>query len=163
MIKLRLQKVSDANRFFDILNNSNFTFFNVQPKSLEDEISWLKQNSKRKRENTEWNYTITLDNEIVGAIGVKINYHRNHIGEIGYFIDEEYWNKGIASKALKLIEDICFKKLNLTRFEISMQPENTASERIAIKNSYTKEGLLQKLVRGKDGKMKDCYLYAKVL
>jgi RimJ/RimL family protein N-acetyltransferase len=44
-----------------------------------------------------------------------------------------------------------------------MQPENIASEKVAIKNGYLKEGRMRKAVRGKDGEMKDCYLYAKVL
>jgi len=161
MVTIRLQKVSDAERFFDILNNPNFIYFDVQPKTLEDEIAWLEQNTQRQKDNIQWNYTILYDKNIVGAIGVQINYHRRYIGEIGYFIDENYWNKGIACKAVKLFEIICINKLNLKRIEISMMPENTASERVAIKNHYLKEGFLHKLIQGKDGKMKDCLLYAK--
>ena len=100
--------------------------------------------------------------KVVGAIGVRINCNRKHIGEIGYFVDENYWGKGITTKAVKLIENVCFKKLKLTRIEIIMQPENIASVKVAIKNHYLKEGLLKKVVKGKDGKMKDCFLYAKV-
>jgi len=44
-----------------------------------------------------------------------------------------------------------------------MQPANKASEKVAIKNGYHKEGLMKKAIKGKDGKMKDGYLYAKVL
>jgi RimJ/RimL family protein N-acetyltransferase len=44
-----------------------------------------------------------------------------------------------------------------------MQPENIASKKVVIKNGYLKEGRTRKALRGKDGKMKDCYLYAKVL
>lgn len=43
-----------------------------------------------------------------------------------------------------------------------MQPENIASEKVAIKNNYIKEGLLHKVIKAKDDKMKDCYLYVKV-
>lgn len=163
MIKIRLQKTTDAQRFYEILNNSNFTHFNARPKSVEDEKEWLKENSKRIKNNTEWNYTIINGEEIIGAIGVKINSHRDYIGEIGYFLDEKFWGQGIVSQAVKLIEDICFKKLKLTRLEIVMQPENKGSEKVAIKNKYLKEGLLKKILKHKDGVMKDCFLYAKVL
>lgn len=44
-----------------------------------------------------------------------------------------------------------------------MQPANKASEKVAIKNDYRKEGLMRKAVRNREGKMKNCYLYAKVL
>lgn len=163
MIELRLQKITDAKRFYEILSNSNFTYFYVQPKSVKDEKVWLKENPKRRKNNTEWNFTILYNKKVVGAIGVKINYHRKYIGEIGYFLDETYWNKGIVSKAVKLVEDICFNKLSLSRIEIVMQPQNKGSEKVAIKNKYLKEGLLKKVLKGKDGKMKDCFLYAKTL
>lgn len=162
-IKLRLQKISDAKRFYEILNNDNFIYFGARPKSVADERKWLKENPKRQKNNTDWGYTIIYGKEIVGGIGIKINFHRKYIGEIGYFIDEKYWNKGIASQAVKLIEKIGFKKLKLSRIEILMQPVNKASEKVAIKNGYIKEGQMRKVFRSKEGEMKDCYLYAKVL
>ena len=163
-VKIRLQKISDARRFYEILNNKNFVFFGtLPPKSVADERKWLSGNAKRQKDNTGWNYAIIYGKELVGGVGVKINFHRKYVGEIGYFIDEKYWGKGIASEAVKLVEAICFKKLKLVRIEIIMQPANRASEKVAIKNGYIKEGLIHKAVRGKDGIMKDCYLYAKVL
>jgi ribosomal-protein-alanine N-acetyltransferase len=161
--KLRLQKVSDAKRFYKILNNDNFIYLGARPKSIADERKWLRGNAKRKKDNTDWGYTIIYGKEIVGGIGVKINFHRKYIGEIGYFIDEKYWRKGIASQAVKLIERIGFKKLKLSRIEILMQPKNIGSEKVAIKNCYIKEGKMRKVFRNKEGKMKDCYLYSKVL
>lgn len=162
-VELRYQQVRDARRFFEILSNPNFTFFNVQIKSVEEERDWLRQNPKRRKENTEWNYAILYGGTVVGAIGIKIHGYRKYIGEIGYFVDEKYWNKGIASKAVKLAEKVGFKKLGLTRIEIVMQPGNKGSQKVAIKNGYLKEGLLKKIVPGSDGKMQDAYLYAKVL
>jgi [ribosomal protein S5]-alanine N-acetyltransferase len=97
MIKIRLQKISDAEKFFEILNSPNFTYFNVKPESVKAE----------KKRLTE--------------------------------------------------------SLKLTRLEIVMQPENKGSEKVAIKNNYYKEGLLKKAIKYKDGSMKDCFLYAKVL
>lgn len=103
MVTIRLQEVSDAEKFFNILNNPNFIYFDVNPATVEDEIEWLKQNPQRRKNNTEWNYAILYNNELVGGIGVKINFHRRYIGEIGYFIDEKFWNKGIATEAVKLL------------------------------------------------------------
>jgi len=162
-IKLRWQKVSDAKRFYEILNNPNFIYFGTRPKSIADERKWLKGNAKRRKENISWNYTIIYGKEVVGGLGVKINYHRKYIGEIGYFIDEKYWGQGLASRAVKLVEAICLKKLKLKRIEILMQPKNIASKKVAIKNGYEKEGRMRKAVMAGDGEMKDCYLYAKVM
>lgn len=162
-IKLRLQKISDAKKFYEILNNPNFVYFNCRPKSVAAEKKWLKENIKHRKDNIDWSYTIIYGKEIIGAIGVKINYHRKYVGEIGYFIDKKFWGKGIASRAVKLVEAICFKKLKLSRIEILVQPANIASEKVALKNGYVKEGRMRKAIRAGDGEMEDCYLYAKVL
>ncbi|MCD6358757.1 MAG: hypothetical protein J7L90_02235 [Dehalococcoidia bacterium] len=115
-IKLRLQEIGDARRFYEILSNPNFIYFNAALASVEDEEIWLKHNLERRQNNIEWNYTILFNGELVGA-----------------------------------------------RVEIVMQPANQASEKVVLKNNYLKEGLLKKIFREKDGKMKDCYLYAKIL
>lgn len=162
-VSIRYQKTSDAKRFYEILNNPSFVFFSAKPKSVEDEKKWLSGNPQRRKDNFEWNYTILYGNEIVGSVGIKINAHRKYIGEIGYFVDKEYWGKGIATKATKLMEKEGFKKLGLTRIEIVMQPENKASEKVATKCGYKKEGLLKKAIKKPNGEVKDVFLYAKVL
>lgn len=157
---IRLQRVSDAERFCKILNNKNFLYFSIKP-SLEDEIVFLSQNAKKRKKNFEHNYTIIYDKKIAGAVGIKINQHSVHVGGIGYFIDENFWNKGIASSAVKLIEQIGFNELNLERIEILMIPENISSVRVAEKCGYKKEGLLSNRIFN-EGKYHDAYLYAKV-
>lgn len=160
-VTLRPQKVSDAKRFYEILNNPNFIYFEVCPESVESEKEWLKKNKQKIKDNFEHNYAILYNNKVVGACGLKINQHRKYIGEIGYFLDEAYWGKGITTEAVKLLEKIGFEKLKLTRIEILMRPENKASERVAIKCKYEKEGLLKKLTRDKKKAPHDCYIYAK--
>jgi ribosomal-protein-alanine N-acetyltransferase len=162
-ITIRYQLVKDAKRFFEILNNPNFIYFSVTVNSIADEKKILKENPKRRKNNESWNYSILYDNQVVGGIGIRINQARKFTGEIGYFVDEKYWGKGITTEAVKLAEQEGFKKLGLTRIEILMQPKNKASEKVAIKNGYTKEGKLKKAIKDKNGIMKDAFLYAKVL
>jgi len=160
-VTLRNQRISDAKKFFDILNNDKFIFFSSRPKSIKEEKEWLIKSSKNKKDNKEYHYAILFNNELVGGIGIKIDQRQKHIGEIGYFIDENYWGNGIAPKAVKLVEKTAFQKLKLKRIEIRMNPKNKASIRVAIKENYKKEGLLKKAINH-NGKFVDCYLYAKV-
>jgi [ribosomal protein S5]-alanine N-acetyltransferase len=160
-ITLRNQRVSDAKVFYEILSNPNFLYLRVCPKSIAEEKKFLRANQKKRRNNIDYNYTILYDGKIIGACGIKIDQHRKYIGEIGYFIDEEYWGRGIATKAVRLLEKIAFKKMGLKRIEILMDPRNIGSEKVAIKCNYNKEGTLRKaIMNGK--KFTDAYLYAKV-
>jgi [ribosomal protein S5]-alanine N-acetyltransferase len=162
IIGLRFPKISDAERYCEILSSKKFIYLATDPKSIEEEREWILNTRQRRKNNIEWNYAIISNGKLVGAIGIKINQHRKYAGEIGYFVDENYWGKGIASQAVKLVEKEGFKKLKLSRIEILMQPANKASEKVAIKNNYKKEGLMKKTIKSRSGEMKDAYLYAKV-
>ena len=160
-VTLRPQRVSDAKRFFEILGNHKFPYFTTIVNSLDDEIAFLKKNAQKRKTNFEYNYTILVDKKFVGGCGIKINQHRPHIGEIGYVIDEAYWGQGIATKAVKLLEKIGFKELNLSRIEIVMDKRHKASEKVAIKAGYQKEGVMRKAFKDKNKRV-DVFLYAKV-
>ena len=160
-IKLHPQKVSDAKSFFEILNNKNFKYFAVCPKSIAEEVKFLKKSKESRRKNIAHNYSIIFNGKLVGGCGIKINQHRKYIAEIGYFVDEKYWGKGIATSAVRAAEDICFKKLKIKRIEILMNPRNRASEKVAVKNGYKKEGLMKSAIKQR-GKYSDAFLYAKI-
>ncbi|MBN2639154.1 MAG: GNAT family N-acetyltransferase [Bacteroidales bacterium] len=161
-IKLRYPKIDDAQRFLEILSNPKFIYISANPKSIEDEIDWIKLNSKLRKQNLAWNYAIILEKQIIGSIGIMINPHRPYVGEMGYFTAEEYWNMGITTEAVKMVEEKGFTELGLKRIEIKMEPENESSERVAIKCGYHKEALLKKAVANKTGEMRDVLLYAKI-
>ncbi len=160
-IELRYQKISDAKRFFTILNNPNFKYFTVHPKSIKEEIEFLRKNKEKIKNNIDHNYAILYNGEVVGGCWIMINQHRKHIADIGYFLDEKYWWKGITTKAVKILENIAFEKLGIKRIQILMLPKNRASEKVAIKCGYEKEGIMRKSIKMGD-EFLDTYLYAKV-
>jgi len=161
-VELRFQKVSDAKRFYKILNNPNFIYFSAKPKSIEDEKKWIKASYRKRRGNTEHHYTILYGGKVVGGCGIRIDRNRDHIGEMGYFVDEAYWGRGIAAKAVRILERIGFGKLKLRRIAILMNSKNSRSERVATKSGYRREALLRKTIKRKDGKYDNTFIYAKV-
>ena len=160
-VEIRPQRVSDAKRFYEIIKNPSFEFLRIPLDSIKDEIKFLKQNASRRRKNFAYNYTILCDSEIVGGCGVKIDQHRAFNGEIGYFVEQAYWGKGIAGQAVKKLEEIGFEELGLNRIEILMNIRHKASENVAIKCGYKKEGVMRKAIRT-DKSYYDAFLYAKV-
>lgn len=160
-LTLRPQKISDARRFFEILKSPDFPFLQVSIESLEDEKLYLRENRRLWKKGLEYNYTILLDGKVVGACGLRLNRYRKGVGEIGYFVDPAFWGQGIASGAVKQLERIGFEELGLFRLVIRMDVRNLASERVAEKCGYLKEGTLRKAVFI-GGSFCDCYLYAKM-
>lgn len=159
-IELRNLRFSDAKRIYEVISNPNFVYF-VNPSSFEAYEKLLAKKIEKKKKGLEYNYAILYDGKVVGSIGIKINCHRPYNGEINYFIDEKFWGRGIATKAVCLAEEIAFQKLKLNRIEILMNPKNIASRKVAIKAGYKKEGVLHKAVKEAEGNFFDVLLYAK--
>lgn len=62
-------------------------------------------------ENDTFAFAITVDNKVVGSIGVfrQENIHRQ-TAELGYYVAEEYWGRGIMTEAVKQICEYVFAK-----------------------------------------------------
>ena len=162
-ITIRPQRIYDAKRFVEILSNQNFIYFHAKPKTIKEEKEFLRLNSMKRKDKTEFNFSIIYNGkEHVGGIGVRIDQFRSFIGEIGYFVDEKYWGKGIATRALKQLEEFILSNLSLHRIEIRMAKENKASQKIAIKCDYRKEGILHQVLCV-ENRWHDCYLYSKIV
>ena len=123
-IKLRYQQVGDAKRFVEILNNPSFTWFPARPESVEAEKKFLREAIKRRKEGLEFSYSILLKNKVVGTVGLTIEPKRPYLAEIGYFVDEAYWGRGIACRAVEMAERIAFEEKGIVRIEILMMKEN---------------------------------------
>ncbi|AKB77326.1 N-acetyltransferase [Methanosarcina horonobensis HB-1 = JCM 15518] len=128
--------------------------------TIEDEKRFLKMNDVKRKTNFEHNYSIFFDDKLVGACGIRIDQHRPWVGEIGYFVDNAYQRQGIATEAVRQLEKICFGTLKLQRIVILMDIRNLASEQVAMKCGYEKEGIAKRIHRiGKE--YYDCFVYAK--
>ncbi len=161
-IEIRPQKIGEAARYYEILSNSNFEYFSVKPNSVEEEKRFLRLNRVNQEKKAEFNYSIFYNDLHVGAVGVRIHPVYSYIGEVGCFVDERYWNKGIASAAVKKIEEFIFDKLSIKRLEMIIATPNKASEKVALKNGYKREGTMRERLLI-DANYFDCYLYAKIM
>lgn len=159
-VKIRPQELFDAERFFEIISHTKLEFIEVPIKTLEEEKYFLRLNEAKRKANFEHNYSVLYFGKLVGACGLRIDQHRPWVGEIGYFIEEGYQSKGIATEAVRQLERVGFEQLDLQRITILMDVRNLASERVAQKCGYQKEGIMKKVHRV-GGDYYDCFLYAK--
>ena len=85
----------------------------------------------------------------------------DHSGEIGYWLGESYWGRGIASEALAAVTEWAFAELHVVRLHSAVYARNPASARVLEKAGYEFEGRLRSRYF-RDGEFIDALLYAKV-
>ena len=68
---------------------------------------------------------------------------RAGVGEIGVIMRREATGRGLASKALKLVEDYAFGPLGLHRLAADIDPDNSSSISLFLRAGFEREGLLR--------------------
>lgn len=103
---------------------------------------------------------ILADGSVVGSISVsrKDNVHRL-TAELGYFLAEPYWGRGITSEAIRQITAFIFSNTDIVRIFAEPYAYNIASCRALEKAGYVYEGTLRKNAI-KNGKFLDMKMYA---
>ena len=107
-------------------------------------------------------FAIAVGGEAVGAIGIELRddvYHRS--AEIGYWLGEPFWGRGLATEAVRAATDYAFRTFDICRLEAGVFEWNPASARVLEKAGYTLEGRAR-LGVFKDGRLGDRLLYALV-
>lgn len=108
------------------------------------------------------NLAIEVDGAAVGAIGYVLGTDVERFGaEVGYWLGEAYWGRGITSEAVRLLTDHAFTSLNLLRLFALPFAENVASARVLEKAGYVREAVLRSSCV-KYGRPRDQLLYARV-
>ena len=110
----------------------------------------------------ETNFAIDVAGEAVGGIGFTPQYDvARRSAEIGYWLGEEFWGRGIATDALIAVTDLAFAKHDLCRVYAHVFDWNHASARVLEKAGYAFEGRLRKSVT-KEGQTIDQLMYAMI-
>ena len=111
-------------------------------------------------ENETFAFAITVDGKAVGSIGVfrQENIHRQ-TAELGYYIAEEYWGKGIMTEAVRQICEYVFEKSDIIRIYAEPFAYNIASCRVLEKVGFQYEGTLRNNAI-KNGKVIDMKMYS---
>lgn len=112
--------------------------------------------------NEAFAFAITVDDKVIGSIGAfrQGNIHRQ-TAELGYYIAEEYWGKGITTEAVKQICKYIFENSDIIRIYAEPFAFNNASCRVLEKAGFQFEGTLRKNAV-KNGKVLDMKMYSLV-
>jgi RimJ/RimL family protein N-acetyltransferase len=105
-------------------------------------------------------FAITFDGTAVGGIGFMLQTDVERVSaEIGYWLGEPFWGRGIATDALRAVTHYAFEHHALTRLFALPFASNVASCRVLEKAGYALEGRLRRSAI-KDGVIVDQLQYA---
>jgi len=108
-------------------------------KDAEEYISFCQ-----KQKPTQ-NFAITVNGNLAGSIGIIIQSDvYSHSAELGFWIAEKYWGKGVATKAVELVISYAFNDLKLERIFASVFDFNKASQKVLEKSGFHLECIAKK-------------------
>lgn len=104
----------------------------------------------------DWAIELKNENKVIGSIGAT-NLDENVAKiEVGYCIGEKWWNKGIATEALREIIRFLFEEVGINRIEAYYNVKNLASGKVMQKCGMKLEGVLRQAYKYKDGISDEC-------
>jgi RimJ/RimL family protein N-acetyltransferase len=159
--RIRSWDMRDASALAKYANNRN-VWINLRdsfpfPYTEGDAKDWIRFSRSQKPES---HFAIVTAEEAIGGIGVILQGDVHRLSaEIGYWLAEPFWGKGIAGEAVRIFTEYAFYNYDLVRIYAYVFDWNHASVKVLEKCGYALEGRLRKSII-KDRQIIDQFLYA---
>jgi RimJ/RimL family protein N-acetyltransferase len=158
---VRSWRTSDAESLLRHANNRNI-WLNLRdafphPYTKHDARAYIRSVRERTPETT---FAIAVEDEAVGSVGFVLRTDVERVSaEIGYWLAEPFWGRGIATEALVALTQYAIVAHGLTRIYALPFAWNLASCRVLEKAGYVLEARLRRSAI-KDGAITDQMQYA---
>jgi ribosomal-protein-serine acetyltransferase len=100
--------------------------------------------------------------QIIGAVFIKEFDWSIRKAELGFFIDKDYEQKGIATQGIALVCDHCFDTMRMNKLFMRIEESNLPSRRVAEKNGFIAEGILRSEFKTGNGFLIDLMYYGRL-
>ncbi len=140
-------KEHDLENIAKILNNEIYSKNTINipfPYTFDSARFWFTLSENGFKNENQYIFAIRLKDsqKIIGGIDLGIDKNFNK-AELGYWLDEDFWNQGFATEAVIKIIDFGFKHLKLKRIFATHFDFNPASGKVLEKSGMKKEGELK--------------------
>ncbi len=143
---VRSWRTSDAEAISRYANNRKI-WLNLRdafphPYAVKDARDYIRGVRQRTPETT---FAIAVDGEAIGSVGFVLHPDVERVSaEIGYWLGEPFWGRGIATDALTAVTSYAVETHRLTRMYAVPFAWNTASCRVLEKAGYVLEARLRR-------------------
>ena len=102
---------------------------------------------------------VELGGRVVGGIGMGLS-SSGYRASIGYWIAAPARRQGVCTRALRMLCRHAFDELLLPSVQLVTDPDNVASQRVAEKVGFRREGVLRAHLRHPDGRIRDSVMFS---
>lgn len=161
-VRIRSWRPGDEEVLPELANNRriwrNLTNRFPHPYGHDEAVEWIR--SANQQPEDARHLAVLSGDQVVGGVGFeRLTDLGTRTAEIGYWVGEPYWGRGIATRALELATDLALRDFDFVRLQAGVLGWNAASCRVLEKAGYSLEARLTK--QGfKDGEVCDIVLYA---
>lgn len=105
--------------------------------------TWLARYEEARADGSREAFAILLDGEFAGLCMAPTIDHAARTVELGYVVAPTARGRGVATEALRQLTVWAFDELDALRIELMISAANEASQRVAAKCGYVREGVLR--------------------
>jgi len=148
-IQLRKPRVQDAIELAKQADNpaifAGLRDYFPSPYSVDDALRFIETVHAKTGPATDW--FITVDDRVAGVMGLFLGEDvYRHNAEIGYWLGEEFWGRGIMTACIQRTVEFAWKNFDVTRIYAEVFSSNAASIRVLEKCGFEREYVLEGIV-----------------
>jgi RimJ/RimL family protein N-acetyltransferase len=144
-IRLRPFKLSDASAVADACRDPLIPKYTFMKEGLTEEeaVQWIERGLKAWDEGHA-RFAIVEDgsDEVIGQVGIGVDWSRIS-AEAYYWVRSSHRRLGAASTALTLLSRWALDELRIERLHLLTHLDNDASQAVATRCGFTREGVLR--------------------
>ena len=142
--KIELRDIENLIKYASNDKVSNNLFNYPNPYTEKDALARIAGINEGFKDKNRFAFVITIPpkDELIGEIGIRLETEHNK-AEIGYWIAEPYWGKGIATEAVAAALKFGFEELKLNKIFATCFDRNKTSGKVLEKNKMILEGTLK--------------------
>ena len=137
-LTIRFVDLADAKDYFVFCSNPNVCrYLSFEPyKHVFQAKKAINNMIRSYLVNKDINFSIILNetNRVIGSISLSINDF--HCADLGYLLDEKYWNKKIMSETVPEIIKVAFDYYKIDTLYAKYVKDNQASEKLLMNNGF---------------------------
>ena len=160
----------DQQEFFNLIDRNRTrleAFFSgtvSKTRTLEDTKEYIIEIIKKIEQRTYLPFLVinTQTNSLVGFVDIKNIDWNIPKGELGCFIDKEYSNKGVSTKALTIFTEFCFENYGFKKLFLRTHESNHSAKKLAESCGFQIEGIIRRDYKTTTGELVDLLYYGKL-